>query len=61
SWLAGKAGPTGTVLATDIDTSRLDTVARPPGPTRVHTAARTTTPPACFRILDTSRVPVMSE
>ncbi|MER8014783.1 methyltransferase domain-containing protein [Streptomyces griseoluteus] len=36
SWLARKVGPTGTVLATDIDTSRLDTVARPPVEVRTH-------------------------
>ncbi|TGN77721.1 methyltransferase domain-containing protein [Streptomyces bauhiniae] len=36
SWLARKAGPTGTVLATDIDTSRLATVARPPVEVRTH-------------------------
>ncbi|MEU6382869.1 methyltransferase domain-containing protein [Streptomyces bauhiniae] len=36
SWLARKVGPTGTVLATDIDTSRLDTVVRPPVQVRTH-------------------------
>ncbi|WP_327182441.1 methyltransferase [Streptomyces sp. NBC_01334] len=36
SWLAKKVGPTGKVLATDIDTSRLTSVARPPVEVRVH-------------------------
>ncbi|WP_329216221.1 methyltransferase domain-containing protein [Streptomyces sp. NBC_01485] len=36
SWLAKKVGPTGKVLATDIDTSRLASVARPPVEVRVH-------------------------
>ncbi|MEU6772876.1 methyltransferase [Streptomyces sp. NPDC046759] len=36
SWLAEKVGPTGTVVATDIDTSRLAAVARPPVEVRVH-------------------------
>lgn len=36
SWLARKVGPTGSVLATDIDTSRLGTVARPPVEVRTH-------------------------
>ncbi|MCM1974894.1 MULTISPECIES: methyltransferase [Streptomyces] len=36
SWLAKKVGPTGRVLATDIDTSRLATAARPPVEVRVH-------------------------
>ncbi|MFF7963894.1 methyltransferase domain-containing protein [Streptomyces sp. NPDC007903] len=36
SWLARKVGPTGTVLATDIDTSRMDPVARPPVAVRTH-------------------------
>ncbi|MGW2051167.1 class I SAM-dependent methyltransferase [Streptomyces sp. NPDC001858] len=36
SWLAKKVGPTGKVLATDIDTSRLTSVARPPVDVRVH-------------------------
>ncbi|MDX2677660.1 methyltransferase [Streptomyces sp. NY05-11A] len=36
SWLAKKVGPTGQVLATDIDTSRLASVARPPVEVRVH-------------------------
>ncbi|MFG2812281.1 methyltransferase domain-containing protein [Streptomyces sp. NPDC048410] len=36
SWLARKVGPTGIVVATDIDTSRLDTVARPPVEVRTH-------------------------
>ncbi|MFB7777289.1 methyltransferase domain-containing protein [Streptomyces bauhiniae] len=36
SWLARKVGPTGTVLATDIDTSLLGTVARPPVEVRTH-------------------------
>ncbi|MEU9442749.1 methyltransferase [Streptomyces sp. NPDC048304] len=36
SWLAEKVGPTGKVVATDIDTSRLDAAARPPVEVRVH-------------------------
>ncbi|MFF4570904.1 methyltransferase domain-containing protein [Streptomyces sp. NPDC001410] len=36
SWLARQVGPTGQVVATDIDTSRLATVARPPVEVRVH-------------------------
>ncbi|MFF8407667.1 class I SAM-dependent methyltransferase [Streptomyces sp. NPDC015684] len=36
SWLAERVGPTGTVVATDIDTSRLADVARPPVDVRVH-------------------------
>lgn len=36
SWLAKKVGPTGRVVATDIDTSRLATAARPPVTVRVH-------------------------
>ncbi|MFL4903456.1 methyltransferase domain-containing protein [Streptomyces sp. MMS24-I2-30] len=36
SWLAKKVGPTGTVLATDIDTSLLTEVSRAPVEVRVH-------------------------
>ncbi|MDH6216236.1 methyltransferase domain-containing protein [Streptomyces pseudovenezuelae] len=36
SWLAKKVGPTGKVVATDIDTSRLTPAARPPVAVRVH-------------------------
>ncbi|MFF9364806.1 methyltransferase domain-containing protein [Streptomyces griseoluteus] len=36
SWLGRKVGPAGTVLATDIDTSRLETVAGPPVEVRTH-------------------------
>ncbi|GGY83093.1 methyltransferase [Streptomyces olivaceoviridis] len=36
SWLAEKVGPTGQVVATDIDTSRLTAAARPPVEIRVH-------------------------
>ncbi|WP_369388564.1 class I SAM-dependent methyltransferase [Streptomyces sp. CG1] len=36
SWLAEKAGSTGKVVATDIDTSRIAAVARPPVEVRVH-------------------------
>ncbi|MEU9474905.1 methyltransferase domain-containing protein [Streptomyces sp. NPDC048191] len=36
SWLAEQVGPTGEVVATDIDTSRLASVARPPVEDRVH-------------------------
>lgn len=36
SWLAKKVGPTGKVVATDIDTTRLSAAARPPVAVRVH-------------------------
>ncbi|WP_460064406.1 methyltransferase [Streptomyces sp. YKOK-I1] len=36
AWLAKKVGPTGKVVATDIDTSRLTPAARPPVEVRVH-------------------------
>ncbi len=36
SWLAKKVGPTGKVVATDIDISRLTGAARPPVEVRVH-------------------------
>ncbi|ALO93141.1 Methyltransferase [Streptomyces hygroscopicus subsp. limoneus] len=36
SWLAEKVGSAGQVVATDIDTSRLTTAARPPVEVRVH-------------------------
>lgn len=36
SWLAKKVGPTGKVLATDIDTSLMASAARPPVEVRVH-------------------------
>ncbi|MDX3569602.1 methyltransferase domain-containing protein [Streptomyces sp. ID05-47C] len=36
SWLAKKVGPTGKVVATDIDISRLTRAARPPVEVRVH-------------------------
>ncbi|MFF4654061.1 methyltransferase [Streptomyces sp. NPDC001381] len=36
TWLAKKVGPTGKVVATDIDTSRLTPAARPPVEVRVH-------------------------
>ncbi|MEU0055202.1 methyltransferase domain-containing protein [Streptomyces sp. NPDC006334] len=36
SWLAKKVGPTGKVVATDIDISRLTPAARPPVEARVH-------------------------
>ncbi|MEW2513044.1 methyltransferase domain-containing protein [Streptomyces sp. NPDC046870] len=36
SWLAGKVGPAGQVVATDIDTSRLTAADRPPVEIRVH-------------------------
>lgn len=36
SWLAKKVGPTGRVMATDIDTSRVAAAARPPVEVRVH-------------------------
>ncbi|MFJ9540762.1 methyltransferase [Streptomyces sp. NPDC101225] len=39
SWLAGKVGPGGEVVATDIDTSLLTAVARPPVSVRVHDVA----------------------
>ncbi|WP_282702009.1 methyltransferase [Streptomyces sp. CC219B] len=36
SWLAKKVGPTGRVVATDIDTSQVAAAARPPVEVRVH-------------------------
>ncbi|MFI5682728.1 methyltransferase [Streptomyces sp. NPDC051636] len=36
SWLAGKVGPGGQVVATDIDVSRVAVAARPPVEVRVH-------------------------
>ncbi|MGV9285802.1 methyltransferase domain-containing protein [Streptomyces sp. NPDC003719] len=39
SWLARKVGPTGEVVATDIDTSRVAPAARPPVEVRVHDVA----------------------
>ncbi|MCF1598131.1 methyltransferase [Streptomyces muensis] len=39
SWLAKKVGPTGRVVATDIDTSLLTSAARPPAEVRVHDVA----------------------
>ncbi|MFE7169619.1 methyltransferase [Streptomyces sp. NPDC057616] len=39
SWLAGKVGPGGEVVATDIDTSLLATAAHPPVSVRVHDVA----------------------
>ncbi|MFG3103057.1 methyltransferase [Streptomyces sp. NPDC048182] len=36
SWLAKKVGPTGRVVASDIDTSRLTAAARPPVEVRLH-------------------------
>ncbi|QOV39075.1 methyltransferase domain-containing protein [Streptomyces ferrugineus] len=36
SWMAKKVGPTGQVVATDIDTSQLTSAARPPVEVRVH-------------------------
>ncbi|MDQ0990270.1 methyltransferase domain-containing protein [Streptomyces sp. V3I7] len=45
SWLAKKVGPTGKVVATDIDTSILAAAARPPVQVRVHDVG-TDEPPA---------------
>ncbi|MGW1801975.1 methyltransferase [Streptomyces sp. NPDC001984] len=45
SWLAKKVGPTGKVVATDINTSLLTSVARPPVEVRVHDVG-TEEPPA---------------
>ncbi|MEU3659067.1 methyltransferase domain-containing protein [Streptomyces sp. NPDC032940] len=39
SWLARKVGPTGKVVATDIDTSRVAPAGRPPVEVRVHDVA----------------------
>ncbi|GHH03028.1 methyltransferase domain-containing protein [Streptomyces lanatus] len=36
AWMAKKVGPTGKVIATDIDTSQLASAARPPVQVRVH-------------------------
>ncbi|MFH0520480.1 methyltransferase domain-containing protein [Streptomyces sp. M41] len=39
SWMAKRVGPTGKVIATDLDTSRLTPAARPPVEVRVHDVA----------------------
>lgn len=44
SWLAKRVGPTGRVLVTDVDTSRLSQSARPPVEVRVHDVCADTPP-----------------
>ncbi|MGA5041158.1 methyltransferase [Streptomyces capoamus] len=51
SWLAEKVGPTGQVVATDIDTSRLSTAARPPVEIRVHDVGAEEPPGAGFDLV----------
>lgn len=51
SWLAEKVGPTGQVVATDIDTSRLPTAARPPVEIRVHDVGAEEPPGAGFDLV----------
>ncbi|MEU3617878.1 methyltransferase [Streptomyces sp. NPDC006872] len=56
SWLAKKVGPTGKVLATDIDTSRLTSVARPPVDVRVHDLGTDEPPMEGFDLIHTRLV-----
>jgi ubiquinone/menaquinone biosynthesis C-methylase UbiE len=51
SWLAKKVGPTGRIVATDIDTSRLATAARSPVEVRVHDVAAQEPPGAGFDLV----------
>ncbi|GAA2380336.1 methyltransferase domain-containing protein [Streptomyces viridochromogenes] len=51
SWLAKKVGPTGRVVATDIDTSRLTPAARPPVEVRVHDVAADEAPGEGFDLV----------
>ncbi|MEV0980416.1 methyltransferase domain-containing protein [Streptomyces sp. NPDC049915] len=51
SWLAKKVGPTGRVVATDIDTTRLAAAARPPVEVRVHDVGAEEPPGAGFDLV----------
>ncbi len=51
SWMAKKVGPTGRVVATDIDTSRLVQAARPPIEVRVHDVGRDEAPGEGFDLV----------
>ncbi|MFJ5060949.1 methyltransferase domain-containing protein [Streptomyces nigra] len=51
SWLAKKVGPTGRVVATDIDTSRLTPAARPPVEVLVHDVAADEPPEEGFDLV----------
>ncbi len=51
SWLAKKVGPTGRVVATDIDTSLLTRAARPPVEVRVHDVAADEPPGEGFDLI----------
>ncbi|KUO22816.1 methyltransferase domain-containing protein [Streptomyces dysideae] len=51
SWLAKKVGPTGRVVATGLDTSRLAAAARPPVEVRVHDVAADQAPGEGFDLV----------
>ncbi|MFD6310477.1 methyltransferase domain-containing protein [Streptomyces nigra] len=51
SWLAKKVGPTGRVVATDIDTSRLTPAARPPVEVLMHDVAADEPPEEGFDLV----------
>ncbi|MFJ9735282.1 methyltransferase domain-containing protein [Streptomyces sp. NPDC101171] len=51
SWLAERVGPTGEVVATDIDTTRLAAAARPPVEVRVHDVGGEEPPGAGFDLV----------
>ncbi|MGW2822519.1 methyltransferase domain-containing protein [Streptomyces sp. NPDC001443] len=51
SWLARKVGPTGQVVATDIDVSRLTAVSRPPVEVSVHDVGAQEPPGADFDLV----------
>ncbi|MFD7874556.1 methyltransferase domain-containing protein [Streptomyces sp. NPDC059766] len=51
SWLARKVGPTGKVVATDIDVSRLAAAARPPVEVSVHDVGAQEPPEADFDLV----------
>ncbi|MFJ3903982.1 methyltransferase domain-containing protein [Streptomyces sp. NPDC090025] len=54
AWLAGRTGPEGQVLATDIDLSFLDGPARPPLEIRRVDAVKDELPPAAFDVVTAS-------
>ncbi|MFF4844573.1 methyltransferase [Streptomyces collinus] len=56
SWLADRVGPTGHVVATDIDTSRLASVARPPVEVLVHDVGAQEPPGGGFDVVHTRLV-----
>ncbi|MXM63027.1 methyltransferase domain-containing protein [Streptomyces sp. HUCO-GS316] len=56
SWLAKKVGPTGRVVATDIDTSRLTPVARPPVEVHLHDVGKEAPPGESFDLVHARHV-----